>query len=284
MKKIFSKTIAITSLIICSSLFVTAQKHQLVKLWETSPVFKVPESVLFDANSKILYVSNIDTTNGSDPWAKDGKGSIGKMSADGKVIKAEWVTGLEAPKGMGLYNGKLYVADLVGLVVIDVAAGKIDKTIAVKGAEGLNDVSIDKNGVVYVSDSKAKKVYKVKDGVSELLLENLKGPNGVLAHGNDFYVLDAGGLYKMNADKSLTMLTDGMEGGTDGVENVSGGDFLVSTWGGVVYYVNANGTKEMLMDGRPNKMNSADIGFDGATKTVFVPTFWNNTVAAYQVK
>jgi DNA-binding beta-propeller fold protein YncE len=284
MKKSFLKTIAFTFLILCSSLFLSAQKHQLVKLWETSPVFKVPESVLFDAKSKTLYVSNIDTINGSDPWAKDGKGSIGKMSADGKVIKAEWVTGLEAPKGMGLYNGKLYVADLAAVVVIDVAAGKIDKTIAVKGAEGLNDISIDKNGVIYVSDSKAKKVYKVKDGVSELLLENLKGPNGVLAHGNDFYVLDAGGLYKMNADRSLTMLTDGMEGGTDGVENVSGGDFLVSTWGGVVYYVNANGTKETLMDGRPNKMNSADIGFDAATKTVFVPTFWNNTVAAYQVK
>ena len=284
MKKIFLATIFLFTLFLFSSLVTSAQKHQLVKLWETSPVFKVPESVLFDAKNKTLYVSNIDTINGSDPWAKDGKGSIGKMSADGKVIKAEWVTGLEAPKGMGLYNGKLYVADLAGVVVIDIAAGKIDKTITVKGAEGLNDISIDKTGVIYVSDSRGKKVYKIKDGIAELLLENLKGPNGVLSHGNDFYVLDAGGLYKMNADKSLAKMADGMEGGTDGVENVSGGDFIVSTWGGVVYYINADGTKETLMDGRPNKMNSADIGFDPATKTVFVPTFWNNTVAAYQVK
>ena len=283
MKKSFLKTIAITSLILCS-LFVSAQKHQLVKLWETSPVFKVPESVLFDAKSKTLYVSNIDTINGSNPWTKDGKGSIGKMSSDGKTVNAEWVKGLEAPKGMGLYNGKLYVADLAGLIVIDVASGKIDKTIVVTGSVGLNDVSIDKAGVIYVTDSQGKRLYKVKDGVSELVLENLKGPNGVLAHGNDLYVLDNGGLYKMNADKSLAKMTDGMEGGTDGVENVTGSDFIVSTWGGVVYYVNADGTKEILMDGRPNKMNSADIGFDAATKTVFVPTFWNNTVAAYQVK
>ncbi|MEI9943308.1 MAG: ATP/GTP-binding protein [Chitinophagaceae bacterium] len=284
MKKFSLKMLALAAIIICNTLVVSAQTHQLVKLWETSPVFKVPESVLFDAKNKTLYISNIDTINGSDPWTKDGRGSIGKMSADGKSVTAEWVKGLEAPKGMGLYNGKLYVADLAGIVVIDVASGKIDKTITVAGSQGLNDISIDKSGVIYVSDSKIRKIYKVKDGVSELYIDSLKGPNGVLARGNDFYLVDNGGLYKRNADKSLTTITTGMEGGCDGVENVTGDDFIVSTWGGVVYYVSANGTKETLMDGRPTKTNSADIGFDAATKTVFVPTFWKNTVAAYQVK
>jgi hypothetical protein len=106
----------------------------------------------------------------------------------------------------------------------------------------------------------------------------------VLKHGKDFYVLDAGGLYKMNDDRTLTLIVDGMEGGTDGVEHVAGGDFIVSTWGGVVYYVSANGTKQTLLDGRPAKVNAADIGFDAATKTVFIPTFWRNSIAAYEVK
>lgn len=281
MKNLFSKIIVIAVVILCSSIYAMGQNHKLVKLWETDSVFKVPESVLFDAKNKVLYVTNID---GKDPWGKDGSGSIGKLNADGKGVVVDWITGLDAPKGMGLHDGKLYVADLAGIIVIDVKAGKIIKKISVPGAEGLNDVSVDKDGIVYVSDSRGKKVYKIKGGVPELLLENLKGPNGVLAHGNDFYVLDAGGLYKMNADKSLTLLADGMEGGTDGVENVTGGDFIVSTWAGVVYYVNANGTTETLKDGRPDKMNSADIGFDASTKTVFVPTFWRNSIAAYQVK
>ena len=34
------------------------------------------------------------------------------------------------------------------------------------------------------------------------------------------YVLDAGTLFKMNKDKSLTKIAEGMEGGTDGIENV----------------------------------------------------------------
>lgn len=260
---------------------IDAQNHQLIKKWETDSIFKVPESVLFDPANNILYVSNID---GTDPWAADGKGSIGKMGADGKNITVSWVSGLQAPKGMGLYKGKLYVADLTEIVVIDTKTATIEKKIPVPGAVGLNDVSVDKEGTVYVSDSKAKKIYKIKNGEAELLLDNLKGPNGVLAYNKDFYLLDAGGLYKMNADKTLTMLADGMETSTDGVEHVTGGDFIVSAWIGVVYYVNADGTKQILMDGRPNKMNSADIGFDAFTKTVFVPTFWRNSIAAYQVK
>lgn len=261
---------------------INAQNQQLVKKWETDSIFKVPESVLFDAGTKTLYVSNID---GKDPWGADGFGSIGKMGADGKNIIVDWVSGLQAPKGMGLYKGKLYVADLAEVVVINTKSGKVVKKIAVPGAEGLNDISIDKKGIIYVSDSKAKKVYSVKNGKASILLDKLKGPNGVLMHGSVLYVLDAGGLYKMKADRTLALIVDGMEGGTDGIENISGNDFLVSTWSGVVYYVNAaNGTRQTLMDGRSLKMNSADIGFDAATKTVFVPTFWRNSVAAYEVK
>ncbi|HET6996453.1 MAG TPA: ATP/GTP-binding protein, partial [Chitinophagaceae bacterium] len=76
-----------------------SQKHQLVKKWETDSVLKVPESVLYDAGNKVLYETNID---GTDPWGADGKGSVGKIGLDGKIIKVDWVSGLNAPKGMGL--------------------------------------------------------------------------------------------------------------------------------------------------------------------------------------
>jgi sugar lactone lactonase YvrE len=257
---------------------VHGQQHQLVKKWESDTLFKVPESVLFDAGNNVLYVANID---GTDPWGKDGKGSVGKLGMDSKIISVDWVTGLNAPKGMGLYKGNLYVADMVNLVVIDIAKGSISKTIAVEGAQGLNDVTVDKKGVVYVSDSKGKKVFRVENDKAELFLDNLKGPNGVLMRGDDFYVLDAGGAYK---DKSLTKLADGMEGGTDGIENVTGNDFIVSCWQGAIWYVSADGTKEKLLDTREEKKNTADIGFDPKTKTVYVPTFWKNSVVAYEVK
>jgi hypothetical protein len=278
MKKILS-LIAASFLLVLNNQ-VNAQKHKLVKIWETDTLLKVPESVLYDPANEVLYESNID---GTDPWGKDGKGSIGKIGMDGKIIMVDWVPGLNAPKGMGLYKGKLYVADLNNIVVIDTKKGVIEKTIPVEGSEGLNDVSVGNDGVVWVSDSKNKKIYKVENGKSSLFLENLKGPNGVLMRGKDFYILDAGGAYKVNSDKTLTMISDGMEGGTDGIENVSGNDFLVSCWQGAIWYVHADGTKELLLDTKAEKKNTADIGFDPKTKTVYVPTFWKNSVVAYKV-
>src|SRR5579871_12250 len=119
------------SLVGVLTLGVAFGQHQLVKKWETDSVFKVPESVLFDAKNNLLYVANID---GKGPWDKDGKGSIGKMGTDGKIIKVEWVTGLNSPKGMGLHEGKLYVADVDQIVIIDIAKASIVKTLPIEGA------------------------------------------------------------------------------------------------------------------------------------------------------
>lgn len=273
MKELFLSLFALST-------FSTIQaQHKLVKLWQTDTILKVPESVLFD--SKVLYVSNID---GTQPWAKDGKGSIGKVGLDGKIIAVDWVAGLNAPKGMGIHKNKLYVADITEVVVIDIAKASIIKRINIDSAQALNDITIDKKGVVYVSDSKGKKVYQIKNDVPSLLLDNLKRPNGLLANGNDFYVLDDGAMYRMEKDKSLTLITNGMDGGTDGIENVSGKDFIVSCWAGAIWYVKADGTKELLLDTQAQKINTADIGFDAKKKIVYVPTFWKNSVVAYEVR
>jgi len=259
----------------------SAQKHELIEKWESDSLLKVPESVLFDKTGQQLFVSNVD---GSDPWKADGKGSIAKVGLDGKIIAAEWVSGMNAPKGMGMYNGKLYAADLSAIVVIDIATGKIEKSIPIEGATGLNDISIDPSGVIYVTEYLSKKLYKVENDKAELLAENLTQPNGVLFHNQVLYVLDGTGLYKMGDDKKLTLIADGMEGGVDGIEHVQGNEFIVSCWEGALWYVNTDGTKELLMDTRAAKRNTADIGFDPATKTLYVPTFFRNTVVAYKVK
>ena len=259
----------------------TVQQYELLEKWESDSLLKVPESVLFDKANQILYVSNID---GTDPWKADGKGSIAKVGLDGKIIAAEWVSGMNAPKGMGIYNGKLYAADLGNIAVIDIASGKIEKNIPIQGATGLNDISIDPNGVIYVTEYLAKKLYKVANEKAELIAENLTQPNGVLFHNNELFLLDGTGMFKVNADKSMAKITDGMEGGVDGIENIEGNSFIVSCWEGALWQVNADGTKHLLMDTRKEKRSTADIGFDPATKTVYVPTFFRNTVVAYEVK
>jgi len=259
---------------------LSAQQHQLIKQWETDSVLKVPESVLYDKANKVLYASNID----GDPAAVDGKGSIAKVGLDGKIISVEWVSGLNSPKGLGLYKNTLWVADIDHVVSIDVPSGKITNRIKIEGALFLNDVTIDKKGIVYVSDSRTKKVHRVEKDKPTLFLENLQGPNGLLAKDGQLLVLDNGGLYKVGTDKKPVKLVDGMEGGTDGVEHVQGNEYVVSCWGGVIYYVNTDGSRQMLLDTRDQKINSADIGYDAVNRIVYVPTFYKNSVVAYQLK
>jgi sugar lactone lactonase YvrE len=259
------------------------QAHKLTKVWETEAALKTPESVRFDAKRKVLYASNID----GEPWAADGKGSIAKVGLDGKVIAAEWVTGLDCPKGLALSDdGKwLYAVDVGGIVVVDIDAGKIKNKIAIPDGVQLNDI-VNDNGTLYVSDSRGKKVYQVKDGKPSVYLDEkvLKGPNGLLVHEGALYVLDSDSLNRVEKDKSLKVLASGMPGGTDGLEQVKGNDFVVSVWSGAVWYVSEGGEKQLLFDGKAEKTSTADTGWDPATSTLYVPTFFKNTIIAFKVE
>ena len=64
-----------------------------------------PESAVLDAAAGVLYVSNVN----GEANAADGNGYIAKLSLQGEVQEKEWVTGLNAPKGLALHDGKLYV-------------------------------------------------------------------------------------------------------------------------------------------------------------------------------
>ncbi|MCE7071616.1 ATP/GTP-binding protein [Dyadobacter sp. CY327] len=271
--------IFLAACLLLSSAAANAQ-HSLTQLWASEATLPVPESVFYSAKNKILYVALID----GKPGEKDGKGGIAKVGLDGKIVAKDWITGLHAPKGMGVMGDKLYVADVTDLVEIDLKSGKILKKHAVEGSVFLNDVTIDAEGNIYVSDSSTKKVHMIKDGKVSTFLEGLNGPNGVLAVGSDLLVADAGTLKKVSSTKEISVLAEGMDKSTDGIEQVVPGEYIVSCWAGVVYYVNSDGTKQELLNTSADKTNSADIGYDSVKKIVYVPTFGKNSVVAYQLK
>jgi hypothetical protein len=80
-----------------------------------------PESAVLDAAQGVIYVSNVN----GDASAADGNGYIAKLSLKGEILDKEWVTGLNAPKGLALHDGKLYAADIDELAVIDTTSGEI---------------------------------------------------------------------------------------------------------------------------------------------------------------
>lgn len=272
MKKL---TIAIGALMLS---FQLSAQHSLEQLWQSDSTLKNPESVRYDAKSKILYVSNIGD------FEKEGTGSITKMGVDGKMIQNHWVTGLVAPKGLGLHKNLLYAAENKAVVVIDVTKGTIVKRIPIEGAEFLNDITIDSKGIVFVSDSRTGKVHQIEKDKPTVYLENLKNINGLLAIDNSLYILTGATLQKADAAKKLTQVVDGIEGGADGIEKVKDGEFIVTGWEGTVYYVNADGSKQTLSDTRATKTNAADLGYDAANKIVYIPEMTKHKVTAYKLK
>lgn len=256
-------------------------QRSLEQIWQT-PDLPTPESVLYvlDKKDTYLFVSLIDGEGN----VADGKGGITKLSTEGEVIDAEWITGLNAPKGMAIYNHLLYVADLTEVVVIDIKKQSIVKKIPIADSVFLNDVTINSSGIVFVSDTRTNKVHRIEGDVASVYLENIANANGLKVFGSNLIVGAGKELLLVGADKKPLVMAKGFAQNIDGIEMTERGEFIVSCWTGLVYYVYSNGKLEQLIDSQAEKINTADIGFDPNTRQVFIPNFFKNTVTAYQLK
>ncbi len=269
--------VAFALLSFCINAF--SQQPKLLKIWQTDSIINLPESVLPDSELKVLFVSQM----GNNPNDKDGIGGIAKIGFDGKPIDLNWITGLNSPKGLARYGNKLFVADLTDVVVINIKEGKVEDRIAIDSSLFLNDITVNPRGVVFVSDSKTKKIHKIEDNKSSVYLTNISGVNGLKYINTDLYIAAGKILWKSNAEKQLSKIAELPQGG-DGIEPVGNGDFLFSSWSGYLFYVYSDGKTQVLLDTHLEKINAADIGFDPKTQTIYVPTFWKKSIIAYKLK
>lgn len=262
---------------------VVSESLSLTEAWSTDTTLITPESVILDVENNVLYVACI---NGVPPNAKDGDGYIAVLNLDGTIKEANWIAGMDAPKGMGIVEGMLYVADITKVHQIDIAKGEIINSFEVEGSEFLNDITV--NGkTILISDSNTSTVYMLENGETSVLTQNdsFGGSNGLLAEGSDVYVagFGSGDFHKMNYDtKELTLVADSIKGG-DGIVKF-GDKFIVSSWNGEIYSVDAAGNTNLLLDTKSSKRNAADIWLVEEKNLLLVPEFFANKVTAYTIK
>jgi len=273
-------------------LSTTAIAADLETVWEADG-FDGPESAVLDADAGVLYLSNV---NGA-PNEADGNGYVSKLSTTGEVLEKDWVTGLDAPKGMALHDGMLYVSDITKLVVIDVATGEIAATHDAPGSQFLNDVTAHEDGRVFVSDMFTNTVHLLEGDSFDAWLQDdaLENPNGLLAEGdrllvgawgvmNEDFTTDVPGHMKAidYASKEITSLGNGEPiGNLDGVEADGKGGYLVTDWmSGGLYRFGADGSSELLMD---LNQGSADHEVIEAEGIAVIPMMIDGKVTAYQV-
>lgn len=253
-----------------------AEQSSLEQVWATENVFDIPESVFYNPDEKMLYVSNIAGESNT----KDGKGFISKLSLEGKVENREWVTGLNAPKGMAMMNGTLYVTDVDELVAID-GKGKISKRYPVKGAKFLNDPVAADNKILF-TDMQDNKIYALEnDKIVVWKEKGLNSPNG-LAYHNGNVLVASNTLDVVTPEGENQQLATGIDAG-DGIGIVDENSYLVSNWHGEIYYVEKGKDKVKLLDTKEQKMNTADITYLPEQNLLLVPTFKDNRVVAYRL-
>jgi hypothetical protein len=251
----------------------------------TEKEFLVPETVLFDGKRKVFYVSNNDMYNFS---FNGGLQHLSKISEEGGVLDARWVEGLSNPTGMALHGDRLFVVERSGIAEIDPSNGSIAKRYPVPGARFLNDMAIDGEGRLYVSDSRSAVVFRI-DG--EEVEQWLSGDD--VGQANGLHVLDGELIVANNSDGTLRAFdleTKEMQvialmpaGGLDGIEDDGEGNLLVSHFEGRLFRVSMDGDIEKLLDTSGPGMGCANFAYVPESNLIVVPTFTDNRVVLYNL-
>lgn len=248
--------------------------------------FRTPECVVPGPAGP--YVSNIDTDERA-YWADDGTGFISLLAPNGATRKLRWADSspshpLHAPKGMCLLGHKLYVADNARVVVYDTLDTSAVETIAVPGAQQLNDVATD-GQAVYVSDSAQGVIYRLGRGDAQVLRAP-ESVNGIAFHRGAMFAVSWGkhDVYQLDPRGKEEPVAFGLDRhfvNLDGIEVLADGTFVVSDFFGhkVCSIAPDRQTVRVLAE----LESPADIGVDRLRSLLYVPQFMRNTVAVYRL-
>ena len=263
---------------------------------EITEGLSTPESVLYDPDQDVYFVSNI---NGS-PFGADDNGYISRVAAEDLRGEMKWVDGanedvvLNAPKGMTIVGDALWVTDIDVVRRFDRRTGAPLGETAIPGTTFLNDLA-SSGGTVWVSDSGLKEgfepsgtaaIYRMRDGGDPEKIasgSDLNGPNGLAVDGERVWVATFGAqeLYPIEAGRKGTV-SELPAGGLDGLIRLEDGSMLVSSWdGSAVYRGTPGGTFTPVIE---NVDSPADIGYDSQRNRVLIPHFQGNRVSVHSLE
>jgi len=269
-----------------------ADSGALELFWERDGL-KNPESVIYDPQLNILFVSNVN--GGSND--KDNNGFISIVSVNGNMLNEKWVEGMDAPKGLAIHGRTLYVADLDQLVAIDIDHGRIINRYKVADAKFMNDVTADNDGNIYVSDMVLNRIYRLSNDQIETWIESdeLENPNGLHFTEDDiivgcwgkmtdgFATEVAGHLKRISINtKNISSIGDGSAvGNLDGVEGNDEIGFYVTDWlNGGLFHIDVKGNATKLLE---FSQGSADLEFIVKKDMLIIPQMVENKLFAYKL-
>jgi sugar lactone lactonase YvrE len=264
--------------------------------------FRTPESVRYDADLDIYFVSNIH----GGMTAKDGNGFISRLGPDGALLDTAFIRGgvngvvLNGPKGMAVVGDTLWVTDIDALRAFDKRSGAPVASVEFAGALFLNDVAPGPDGALYITDSGLQpdstglahpgpdKIFRLgadRTVTTAAQGDFLGGPNGITwdAGRARFIVApfaNTSVLAWSPGDTQASAVATG-PGGFDGVERLADGRFLIASWtDSSLYALDSTATLVRYLTGVPSP---ADIGLDTKRNRVAIPIFTEDRVEIWEI-
>jgi len=261
--------------------------------------FKFPESVAYDPQAKVFYVSEFGSA--LKPSEKDSAGYILKMSLTGKVLEKHFLPAagetINKPKGLWVQGNRLWTTDIDAAVIFDTQTKKM-RRVELPGAKFANDPTVLGN-TLYVSDSRGDQLYSVEpadflDSSVEpkvTLVWSGKGidPNG-LYPGKDGSLLMAGfksgdehrGIWSMMPGQDPKEVSKPI-GRLDGLYEMKDGTLLVTNWdNGSLFAYSKMGEITKLADGFKGPADLCVV-FTRRGMTVVVPDLVKSEVRFIRV-
>lgn len=261
--------------------------HQEIKpniAFEISEGILHPESIVYSVQHEAFFVSNVASGN---PVETKPVGYLSKISKDGKVINAKWITGLHAPKGIAIVGDNLYVTDVTRVHKISISKSKIMKTFAVKDSKFLNDAVADAKGNVYVSDMLSNIIYRIQNDKLAVWMQDpkLESSNGLFTDGKEHLLVVRWGTgldpktfaTKVPGDMAVVPLAKAgeitlnkeIQGNLDGITVDASGLLWISDWmNGDIFTMDKKGTvRKMFNLGQ----GAADLSFAKDLNLLMVP-------------
>jgi hypothetical protein len=262
-----------------------------------------PESVRYDRDLDVFFISSIDGR----PAQKDGKGFIVVVPADSLGVMRRFASGgdggvtLHAPMGMALSGDTLWVVDVDAVRGFHRRTGVPVATIDLSshGPTLLNDIAVGPNGALYLTDTGVRfgddgsiaqrgegRIFRITNRVVTEVARGawLGSPNGITWQDTTgvwlLAPLDGTNVLTWVEGDSITQVFATGSGVYDGIEALSDGRVLVTSWADSAVHLITHGTMTRLIR---NVNAPADLGYDMKRGVIAVPRYLDGKVEYYQL-
>jgi len=259
----------------------------LEKIWESPSLFAIPETACYDRMHDCIYISNYD---GYRPSGGRNLQSISRLDLSQKIVDPHWLKGLNNPMGMAVDGETLWIVEPNALVQI-----KTDNTEQIvrhvyKKAVSLNDITIDEQGNIFVSDFQASQIFQVspdRGSLQEWLDSGqVVRPNGIEIVRGQLIVGCNGDSSVKSIDlktKKITQRSRFSEGLIDGIEADDKGHIWISHNQGRLYRITADGVITKMLDSTNKGIPMANFLIIPHKNLIVIPTFIDNRILIYRL-